>query len=201
MQTIIKPAVWKIMGAFYRNKNAPLHLREMARNVKMNESSISRQLNLLVKAGMLNEAKDGNMKKFSASRQAICSLFPLFDYERLEKLPILRRDAIKLYLERIGSKPVLAVVFGSTAKNSYKDDSDIDILAVYGTRQDNRLACKEAEAQTGIHIQEFQIGEAEFYKELLMQQDKVVQSALASGFPVFNRRYYYERAFNERTRA
>lgn len=197
MQTIIKPAVWKIMGAFYRNKNAPLHLREIARNVKMNESSISRHLNMLAKAGMLNEARDGNMKKFSASRQAVCSLFPLFDYERLEKLPLLRRDAVKIYLKGLSSKPLLAIVFGSTAKGAYKDDSDIDILAVCSSRQGNKAACRDAEAQTGIHIQEFQMQEADFYREVLMKQDKVVQSALATGFPVFNHRYYYELIYNE----
>ena len=42
------------------------------------------------------------------------------------------------------------------------------------------------EAQTGIKLQIFRIRETQFYKELKLKNDRVVQAALETGFPVFN---------------
>ncbi len=83
MKTIIKPAVWKIAKLFYSNHNSALHLREIARKTKMNESGISRHLNNLVKQQILRTSKEGNLKKFYITKKQIPNIFPLFDEEKL----------------------------------------------------------------------------------------------------------------------
>ena len=197
MKTIIKPAVWKILKLFYSNRNAPVHLREIARETKMNESSISRHLNNLVKQGVLKASKEANLKKFYVVKRQIPNIFPLFDEEKLENLPLLRRDAIKIYLTKLEKKPLLVIVFGSTAKETFRKDSDIDILQVNSNKSKDKETVRYVEAQTGLRLQVFNLTEEQFRKELKMKEDYVIQSALTTGFPVFNAKYYYEAIANE----
>ena len=197
MKTIIKPAVWKILKLFYNNHNSPLHLRGIARETKMNESSISRHLNNLVKQGVLKFSKEANLKKFSIVNKQIPLIFPLFDEERLENLPHLRKDATRIYLKILEKKPLLVIVFGSTAKETFRKDSDIDILKISSTKDEDEEARDYADAQTGLKLQVLNLTEEQFKKELKMKEDYVVQSALKTGFPIFNAKYYYEAIADE----
>ncbi len=198
MKTLMRPAVWRILGLFYANRNAPLHLRRIAREAGLNESSASRHLNQLTKAGILGEQKEANLRKFSVRGTALHGIFPLFDDERLDSLPALRKGAITHYLARLRRKPILIVVFGSTAKKTFTEDSDLDILEVFPGRTDTSAARAFSEAQTGIRIQAFQLTEHDFGRELKERKDMVVLSALTTGFPVFNQRYFYEVLLGER---
>lgn len=188
----MKPGICKILRLFYQNKNHPLHLREIARRVELNESTITRHLNALLDSGVLVFEKEGNLKKFSIKRSVIPKIFPMFDDEKLEHLPLLRKNAIKEYIRNLVKKPVFMVVFGSTAKGTFTDKSDMDILEVYNNRTDTCNAIKSAEALCRIKIQTFQLTEKQFYREIIEKKEHVVQSALNTGFPVFNQKYYYE---------
>ena len=195
MQTLIKTGIWKILKLFYSNRNKPVHLREIARLSGMNESTASLHLRNLVKDGILKHMSEGNLKKFSVSKTVIPEIFPLFDHERLEKLPLLKKNAIKLYIKSLENKPVLLIVFGSTAKGSFKENSDLDLFEVSSIK--NTKAEKFAEAQTGVHLQVFRLSENDFINEIITKKDKVLQSAINSGFPAFNQKYFYEVIFNE----
>jgi len=197
MKTIIKTAVWKILELFYKNYNSPLHLREIARKTGMNESSISRHLNNLVKQEVLKSSKEANLRKFCVVKKQAPLVFPLFDEERLENLPLLRKDAIKIYLNKLKKKPLLVIIFGSTAKETFRKDSDIDIVKISSAKDEDKEAVKYAEAQTGLKLQVLNLTEEQFRKELKMKEDYVLQSALKTGFPVFNAKYYYEAIANE----
>ena len=196
MQTIIKPGIWKILKIFYSNRNKPVHLREIARLSSMNESTASFHLKNLVKGGIMKYASEGNLKKFYVSKGYLPEIFPLFDQERLENLPLLRKNAIKLYIKSLENKPVLLIVFGSTAKGSFKEDSDLDLFEVFSIKKDAK-AEKLVEAQTGVRIQVFRLSEKDFLNETITKKDKVLQSAINSGFPAFNQKYFYEVVFNE----
>ena len=198
MRTLFRPAVWRILALFYANRNAPLHLRGIAREAGLNESSASRHLNQLTKAGILGEQKEANLRKFSVRTKALQSIFPLFDDEKLDSLPLLRRDAIAHYLARLPRTPLLVVVFGSTAKKNFTEGSDLDILEVFPEKTDTGAARAFSEAQTGIRVQAFQLTEHDFERELKERKDMVVLSALTTGFPVFNQRYFYEVLLGER---
>lgn len=174
-----------------------MHLREIARETKTNESAISRHLNNLVKQGFLKFSKEANLKKFSILKNQIPAIFPLFDEEKLESLPLIRKDAIKIYLDKLKKKPLLVVVFGSTAKGTFRKDSDIDILQINPIKDEDKEAKNYVDAQTGLKLQVLNLTEEQFKKELKMKEDYVVQSALKTGFPVFNAKYYYEAITNE----
>ena len=197
MKHIIKPGIWKIIKLFYDNHNSQLYLREISRKVGMNESSVSRHLNELTKHKILIANLDGNLKKFKIAVKFLPKLFSLYDQEKLMNLPSIRRNAMQYYLKKTINKPLLAVVFGSTAKGTFKEESDLDILLVSSSKIDNSQAIKYAQAQTGIKIQEFQVDEKTFYKEIKSKNDKVLQSAIQTGFPIFNCEYFYEVIYNE----
>lgn len=199
MLTILRPGYAKIMQIFYRDKAARLHLREIARQTGLFEPSAYRFLNSLEKNRILKSERDGNLKKYSIRKTTRAYfIFEAFDLDKLEKLPSIRRNAIKAYLDNLPEKPVLAVLFGSTAKGTHQEGSDIDILLVTNNKTNAGQAEKEANALTAMKISTFQITYKDFLTDLKMKEDKVVQSAINSGYPLMNHIQYYEAICNER---
>jgi len=193
MITILKSGYWKIMQLFYKDKTRKLHLREIARQTKLHEPSVTRFLNALEKEQILKSEKDGNLKKYFVKQSKRAYLvFELFDLERFEKLSSIRKNSVKIYLDNLPEKPVFAILFGSTAKGTYKEDSDIDILIITNNKISAKEAEKEADAITAIKISTFQMNYKEFLIDLKMKEDKVVQSAIQSGYPLINHIQYYE---------
>ncbi|MDI6737384.1 MAG: nucleotidyltransferase domain-containing protein [Nanoarchaeota archaeon] len=197
MKTIVKPAAWKILELFYRSKNQPMHLREISRKAGISESPIFRQLSIMEKDKILRSSPEANLKKFSVNKALVPEIFPVFDDERIKSLPLLRKNALKAYTDSLETKPVFLVLFGSTAKGGLRPDSDMDILEVFNAKISTSAAAKYAESQTSIRIQAVQMTFKAFVDELKMKKDAVVQSAVETGFPVFNQKYYYEVLYNE----
>ncbi|MBI2665778.1 nucleotidyltransferase domain-containing protein [Candidatus Woesearchaeota archaeon] len=196
IRTIISKQYWNIFQLFYANHNNPLHLRDISRKIKLKESATSRHLHALENNNILKSQKDANLRKYCLKKQAIPEIFSLFDDEKLGHLPLLRKNAIKEYLAALKNKPILMVIFGSTAKGNYTDNSDVDILEIFSNKTETTKAKSHAGSLTGLKIQSFQITEADFYKELKMKEDMVIQSALNTGFPVFNNKFFYELIYN-----
>ena len=161
--------------------------------------SISRYLNELEKKKVLKSEKEGNLKQYSLlQNQQVYAVLTMFDVEKTQKLPLLRKNSINTYIKALPLPPIFAVVFGSTAKETYNEESDIDILIVTHAKIDTSKAEKEADAINAMKISTFQITFEEFKKELKLKEDKVIQSALETGYPVLNHIYYYEILQNER---
>jgi len=192
METIIKKGVYEILKVFYDNQDSSFHLRELSRRTKLNENSISRFLNNLIKEKILGFSREGNLKKFLITKKYLPIIFSIYDEEKFENLPSLRKNAIKEYFGSLLIKPVFAVVFGSTAKGNFKKNSDIDVLLVVNSKMKNDKVIEYVKSQTGLKIQELQIREKDFMWELKNKKENVIQSAIESGFPVFNNKYYYE---------
>lgn len=192
MQKILKEGYWKILELFYKDKNKKIHLREIARKTKMNENSASRFLNSLENQGILKSEKDGNLKKyFIRKNNIVYSLFTLLDIEKFNKLPLLRRKAIDYFSKKLEEKPIILFLFGSTAKETFTNKSDIDILMIVNKKVKVEDAQRYAEAQTGIRISCFQIDYKSFLIELKTQDDKVINSAITTGYPLTNHIKFY----------
>src|SRR3989344_8374029 len=193
MQNILKEGYWKILELFYKDKDKKIHLRDIARKTKMNENSASRFLKFLEKQGILKSEKDGNLKKyFIRKNNAVYSMFTLFDIEKFNKLPLLRRNAIDYFVKELKEKPIILFLFGSTAKETFTNKSDIDLLIIVNKKIKVEDAQRYAEAQTGIRISCFQIKYGSFLKELKTQEDKVIGSAVTTGYPITNHIKFYE---------
>jgi predicted nucleotidyltransferase len=197
MISLIKSGHWKILQLFYNNKTAKLHLREIARKAKLHEPSTTVFLKSLEKDGILKSEKDGNQKKYSLKlNYKSYSIFELFDLEKFNSLPSIRRNAIKYFIDQLEEKPLIVFIFGSTAKGVFREDSDIDLLLISNKKIKTEEAEKHSESLTGIKISVFQILLNDFSKEIKLKEDPVIQSAMVSGYPVFNNLYYYEVLYN-----
>jgi predicted nucleotidyltransferase len=197
--TILRPGFARIMRLFYNKQDAALHLREVARQSGMHTPSVTRFLDALEKEQVLRVYKDGNLKKYSIkkSKQAYLAL-AAFDVEKYLKLPDIRKNAIQVYLNALPEHPVFAILFGSTAKESYQKESDIDILIITNKQVATKSAEREADALTAMSINTFQMTYDSFIKELKLKKDMVVQSATTTGYPLLNHVRYYEVLYSER---
>lgn len=197
METIFKTGYLKILGLFYEDKKARIHLRDIARRAKLNENSATRFLKELEKDEILISEKDGNLKKYRIVKNKKTSyIFTFFDTERFDKLPQLRKRAVNYFLDKLSEKPIIAVLFGSTAKQIFRKDSDIDILLIVNKKIDIEKSKDYVNSQTGLRINCFQITYENFLKEIKLKQDNVIQSSLNTGYPVFNQMLFYEVLIN-----
>ena len=121
----------------------------------------------------------------------------MLDLEKFNKLPSIRRNAAKYFLDALPEKQVIALLFGSTAKGIYTKDSDMDMLLIVNRRIKTEEAEKQAEAQTAVKISPVQITYSNFARELKLKEDYVIQSALNTGYPLTNHIMYYEAVYNE----
>ena len=200
--TIFKSGYLKIMRLFYEEKQARLHLREIARLCKINVNSASRFLGQLEKLSVLSSEKDGSMKKYSIQpNDRTFIFFTYFDTERFRRLPDYRRDALAMFVQELPKKPVFVYLFGSTARGDFREESDCDIILVANRRIRTDRTKDSVEAVTTINIQTFQLTFRQFLKELRMRDDNVIQSALSEGYPLMNHlgfyRVYYREALGE----
>lgn len=199
MTTIFKPGIVKILSIFYKNRNNKIHLRKLSRETGMFGQSLMRYLKILEKEKILKSEKEANLKLYYLNKtKKVYSLLSFFDVEMIEKLPMLRKNGIKTYINNLTEPPIFAVVFGSTAKGTYKDDSDVDILLITLNKLNVKNAEKEADALNAIKISTFQMNYHDFLKELKFKKDYVIQSAIESGYPIINHINYYEVLDNER---
>ncbi len=197
--TTLKPAIERILTLFYENKNQRLHLRHIARQTKLYGQSITRYLQQLEHKKILISNREGNLKQYVLNRtKPVFALLTIFDIERFEQLPSIRKNAFKYYLQQLPEKPVFLVLFRSTSKETFHKDSDMDLLLVTNRKISTAGAEKEAAALTGVSISTFQITYSHFQKELRLREDPVVQSALFSGYPLYNHIAYYEELNHER---
>lgn len=198
METELKPGIQKILQCFYKNKREKIHLREIARRASLNENSATRFLKQLEKQQILKAEKEANLKKYSLKfNKKTAVLLTYLDVEKTNKLPLIRKNAIASFLKQLIEKPIIAILFGSTAKETFTEKSDIDILLIVNKRIKTEKAEKYTEAQTGINISVIQMTYDDFMREKKMKEDHVIQAAMETGYPLTNHILWYEVMYNE----
>lgn len=196
MLTYMRSGYENILKLFYNNPKEKIHLREIARQTELHEPSVYRILNELEHDNILQSEKEGNLKKYSLTKtKQTYHLLTAFDIERFASVPTLRKRAIHTFLKTLPEQPVFAILFGSTAKETHTKDSDIDILLVTNKKIQTRQAKNKTDALTATQVNTVQITYDEFLKELKLQEDSVIQSAIHTGYPLTNHIQYYEVAY------
>ncbi|PIN79896.1 hypothetical protein COV16_01810 [Candidatus Woesearchaeota archaeon CG10_big_fil_rev_8_21_14_0_10_34_8] len=191
--------ITKILELFHSNRDTSFHVREISRKTKLNQNSTVRFLKKLEKEKILISKKDGNLKKYSLRKSyPAYEILTTIDVETFRNLPIIKQQAIEIFLDSLKEQPIIALLFGSTARNTHKEDSDIDILLIVNKRIDTKQAIRKADTQSAQRISDFQITFADFKRELKLKEEHVVQSAINSGYPITNHIFYYRSIYNER---
>lgn len=190
----------KILECFYRNRQKELYFSEILRETKLTQNTTLKHLkNLQVNKLILSNKKIGNtFYRINPKNPQIYSIFSYFDYKRLNDLPSERKKAINEFLDKIKTKPLIALIFGSTAKGTFGKDSDIDILLIFNKKEASDRKLKEnIESITGVKIQTFIIDLDYFKEQILKEEDKVIIHAIKTGFTITGFDKFYKEVLHE----
>lgn len=189
----------KILECFYRNMQKELYFSEILRETKLTQNTTLKHLRNLQDNHLLTSTKKiGNtFYKVQPNNPLVYAIFSYFDFKRLNELPFDRKRAILEFLERLEVKPLVAIIFGSTAKGTFGKESDIDILLVFNTKElENQKLKKDIKATTGVRIQTFIIDFDYFKEQILKEEDKVIIHAIKTGFPITGNDKFYKEVLN-----
>lgn len=102
-----------------------LHVRAIARQAKLNDSTIRQELKRMAGLHLVTLRRDGNRAYYRADVSN-----PL--YPDIRNIVLKTSGLVDVLREALGDKPVirLAFVFGSVASGSEKPASDIDLMVV-----------------------------------------------------------------------
>ena len=108
-----------------------IHKRELSKQLKLSMPSIDHGLKKIT--NLLKAKWSGNQLQYTLdyTKPAITPALYSVEYSRFEKLPAKVKFSVGDFLKELPEKPLLAIIFGSYAKNMYTKDSDIDILLVF----------------------------------------------------------------------
>lgn len=189
----------KILECFYRNKFKEQYFSEILRDTKLTQNTTLKHLKNLQENNLITSTKKiGNtFYKINPKNPQIFSIFSYFDYKRFNELPSERKRAIDNFLDKLEVKPLIALIFGSTAKGTFGKESDIDILLVFNKKEAKDLKLRQdIEAITGVKIQTFVIDYNYFKEQLLKQEDKVITHAMKTGFIILGHDSFYKGVLN-----
>jgi len=190
----------KILECFYKNRQRELYFSEILRETKLTQNTTLKHLKNLQEGNLIISTKKiGNtFYKVNVKNPQIYSIFSYFDYKRFNELPSERKRAINEFMEKLNIKPLIALIFGSTAKGTFGKESDIDILLIYNKKEANDKRLKEdIEAITGVKIQTFIIYLDYFKEQILKEEDKVITHAIKTGFAITGFDKFYKEVLNE----
>lgn len=185
----------KILECFYKNKFKEIYFSEILRETNLTQNTTLKHLQNLQKNHLIiSTKKTGNtFYKINKINPQIYSIFSFFDYKKLNELTSTRKRAIKEFKDKLLIKPIIILIFGSTAKKSFTKESDIDTLIVFNNNQNiDKKIINDIEATYGINIQTFIIDYNYFKEQILKEDDKVIIHAIKTGFVISGHDYFYK---------
>ena len=189
----------KILECFYRNRQKELYFSEILRETKLTQNTTLKHLkNLQTSNLLISTKKIGNtFYKINSKNSQIYSVFSYFDYKKFNELPSERKRAINEFIEKLKMKPLIALIFGSTAKGTFGKESDIDILLIFNKKEaDDKKLKADIEAVTGAKIQTFMIDFDYFKEQIIKEEDKVITHAIKTGFAITGFDKFYKEVLN-----
>ncbi len=121
----------RIIDALDKNKKG-VHIREIARLVKTSYNNTVRNIKILEKENAIKKEKDANLIKIKLKNNPLTiSYLKQAHTENFLKFPKKISGSINGFINELDEKPLIALIFGSYAKENYTNNSDIDILLVF----------------------------------------------------------------------
>lgn len=152
------------------------------------KNNLLKNLDNLVNLKILNKEKNKSNTFYSINyeNQFTLILLQLININKFQNLPFERRKAIIELIKN--TKPIMSVLFGSTAKGSFKKDSDIDLLLAYNSKTkdiDNDI--KDIGSKYGVRINAVILKFSE-----INIQDSAIKHIFKTGYPITGYIYFYE---------
>ena len=163
-----------------------IHKRELSKQLKLGMPSIDYGLKKISKLIKIQRA--GNQINFflDYSKEGLSSALSIVESGRFEKFPAKVRLSLNDFLKELDVKPIIALIFGSYANNTYTKKSDIDILLVFQNVKDFKQienTAKKVSMKTNTELnpvylnyqefkESFHNSTKEFFKKL--KKDKII---------------------------
>lgn len=157
------------------------------------KNNLLKNLDLMVKLRILkkNKNKSNTFYSINYDNQFSLILLHLININKLQNLPFERRKTIFEIVSN--TKPIMAVLFGSTAKGNFKKDSDIDLLLWYSKREkwiENEI--KDISSRYDVHVNQIILQ----YPNLDSKND-TIRHIFKTGIPITGYIHFYEILSNE----
>lgn len=144
MNKLFKNNAYLVLELFINNPNTDFHIRKVARMLKLTHPTVSRHISKLSKLGFLKKKDDSIYPTYHADVES--------DQYKLYKRNYIVEKIIDSGLVEYIQKKTLAssiILFGSCAKGTYTQKSDIDIFV---EAEDNKLDISKFEKSLGRSI-------------------------------------------------
>ena len=116
-----KNAGFKILEFFLFNPKTEVHLKELAKKLKMSPSTVKHYCDSFLKENLINEIKKGNLRIFYLN-------LSVYTKELKKALALLYFK--EKGMEEICRADVTFVIYGSYASGEFDEKSDLDILVI-----------------------------------------------------------------------
>lgn len=183
---LLNKNIIKILEVLKKERLYFNQISELA-NIK-SKNNLLKNLNIMTNLKVLKKEKSKGNTFYNINYENALALIllQLINTIKLQNLPFERRKAIQELIQK--TKPILAVLFGSTAKASFKKQSDIDILFIYNEKMKNiNEKIKEISSKYGVKINPIIIE----FSELDMRNE-TLKHILKTGYPIVGHIYFYE---------
>lgn len=155
------------------------------------KNNLLKNLNLMVQMKILKKEKNKSNTFYNINyeNQFSLILLQLINISKLQNLPFNRRKAI--YEIVVNTRPEMAILFGSTAKGNFKNESDIDLLLYYNTSEkwhENEI--KNISSRYEVPINPVIVQNTD-------TKNPTIKHIFKTGFPVTGHIYFYEIFYHE----
>lgn len=152
----------KILKLLFANENKSFYLSEIAKKTKTSTGTCQRELNKMVKSGILKTEKQGPLRYYTLNKQN--SLFN--EFKSIVNKTIGIEPELKKQVNKIkGLK--YAFIFGSYAKGDFGANSDIDLFVIGRIDEDDLFPkIKKIEESVNREINYHLYTEKEFLKNI-----------------------------------
>jgi len=141
----INQTTLKILGLYSNDYSKSLHLREIARETRVDVKAVQLQLKRLEHANILSSIMKGRNKEYRLNINNSIAKYYMIMAETFASVSYLRRNfLVKKIIDEIGNKiDGTIVLFGSFVKGQATKESDVDLFVIT-EKKPNRLFAAEA---------------------------------------------------------
>lgn len=161
---------------FFDEPNKWLHVREMARLLKLTPTTTSKHLNQLYKEGFLAKKQERGHLLFKANAESNSYK----DAKILCNIKSIRVSGLIEHLDKELHYPEAVVLFGSYAKGENDKNSDIDLFVLSNRKKE--ISLEEFEKKLKARIQLFIKNRGEFVK--LQKENKNLSNSILNGIVI-----------------
>ncbi len=164
----------RILTLFTKSYDKEYYIREVERLLKVSSRTALNTMAKLEKIGILESRKRGKIKTYSIRKTTLSREFFLLS-EQYKKIQFLEKNQlIKEVLEKADEfMQGIVVVFGSYAKGTQKEDSDLDLF-IAGTYDEKKIKDTGKKYGIDINIKSYplQLFEKEIHDDILLKEIK-----------------------------